>query len=64
LPTTLTFNYPSVAAVTDHLLGLLQPVAPSEPAPVAVDRPATKGREDMSEDDLAELLAVRLDKLR
>jgi acyl transferase domain-containing protein/acyl carrier protein len=64
LPTTLTFNYPSVAAVTDHLLGLLQPVAPSEPAPVAVDRPATKDREDMSEDDLAELLAVRLDKLR
>ena len=49
--------------MTDRLLGLLQPV-PSEPAPVAVDRPATKGREEMSEDDLAELLAVRLDKLR
>jgi acyl transferase domain-containing protein/acyl carrier protein len=69
LPTTLTFNYPTVAAIADFVLsdvpGLTGPVAepeagavpviatPVEPAPSAA-------LEELSEDQLASMLASRL----
>ncbi len=72
LPSTLTFNYPSVAALTGYLESLLPgaPVIPRrEPPRRPVEpRPARKSpeapRPQMSEDDLAQLLADRLQRIR
>ncbi|MBF6063743.1 SDR family NAD(P)-dependent oxidoreductase [Nocardia terpenica] len=39
LPPTLVYDYPTPAAVTDYLLGLVQPEEPARPAPVRTPRP-------------------------
>ena len=70
LPSTLTFNYPSIAALSDYLLADLSAV-PSQP----LDQSAPSTREaasvnlavdhnDLSEDELAEMLAAKLAKIR
>jgi len=61
LPATLTFNYPSVKALAEHLLELIEPAAPAIAAEAAA--PAAR-REDLSEDALADLLARRLERVR
>lgn len=69
LPATLTFNYPSVEALTgffaDELLAAAQSPPPAKPqvakVPSAVAHGAT---DDMSEDDLAALLAAKLARLQ
>ncbi|MCA0456391.1 MAG: polyketide synthase dehydratase domain-containing protein [Chloroflexi bacterium] len=66
LPSTLTFNYPTILELAGFLqqkLGLLQ-TAPVEAEPIA-ETPAPTGAlpdelDDMSEDDLADLLAKKL----
>lgn len=69
LPATLTFNYPSVAELTtffaDELLAETPlpaeaPVAPGVPEPP----PAVFATDELSEDDLAALLAARLARLQ
>jgi len=65
LPTTLTFKYPTVVALTDFLgerLGLESATAkasgvPAEPA-------GDSSGDDLSEDDLAALLTERLEQLQ
>jgi myxalamid-type polyketide synthase MxaE and MxaD len=77
LPSTLTFNYPNVAAlaafITAEILeraeGHDAAVAPAPQPAAASSVPAAAtaeagDRDDMSEDELAELLASRLSKLR
>jgi acyl carrier protein len=66
LPTTLTFNYPTIAAMADYLGELLlgQPAVKSASSPepdshVRVD----EARGDMSEDELAELLRQKVEQL-
>jgi acyl transferase domain-containing protein/acyl carrier protein len=68
LPTTLTFNYPTVEAIASFVLidvpGLVEPVVEREAiAPPAAappqDAPAT-ALDDLSEDELATMLASRL----
>jgi acyl carrier protein len=63
LPSTLTFNYPSVRTLADHLVDDVLAETPHSPAadppaPVAATTPAPT--DDMSEDELADLLAARL----
>ncbi|MFI5928414.1 type I polyketide synthase [Micromonospora sp. NPDC051543] len=62
LPATLTFEFPNAAALTDHLLTLLDPAAaparsstPATTATTATGRPATTatGVPDDADDDLA-----------
>jgi myxalamid-type polyketide synthase MxaE and MxaD len=66
LPSTLTFNYPTVAALAgylaDEVLGSRPagPSAPPAPAPVVSDA----SRDDLTEDELAALLAEKLGRLR
>jgi NAD(P)-dependent dehydrogenase (short-subunit alcohol dehydrogenase family)/SAM-dependent methyltransferase/acyl carrier protein len=72
MPTTLTFNYPSVGAITDYVDGLL-PEAPdgAETTTIAAaEAAAAPGGADpdpdesLSEDELATLLAAQLEKMR
>jgi acyl transferase domain-containing protein len=68
LPSTLTFNYPSIAALTDYLLAdalaALPPPAPiSAATPVVSESIGAADEDDLSEDDLAALLAAKLSKL-
>jgi myxalamid-type polyketide synthase MxaE and MxaD len=67
LPTTLTFNYPSVSAIAEYLTTQLLRTGASGPetAPTAIVRspttpPPTADDDDMSEDELASLLATKL----
>ena len=46
VPPTLAFDYPSVAALADHLLGLLKAVPEVEEAPTTVDQ-------EVARDDVA-----------
>jgi NAD(P)-dependent dehydrogenase (short-subunit alcohol dehydrogenase family)/acyl carrier protein len=56
LPSTLTFNYPSVNALAAYLISLVAPALPPEPAP-----PLDKDqRDELSEDELAGLLEQAL----
>ena len=70
LPSTLTFNYPTVAALAGYLLEhVLEPAAAAKPVPVgmsaSVQPEAVAGeRDDMSEDELAALLAAQLGRMR
>jgi acyl transferase domain-containing protein/acyl carrier protein len=69
LPSTLTFNYPNIEALTDYLtanvlaaveLVAVEPVGrgePQTPDPVVA---GTTQDDDLTEDDLADLLAARL----
>jgi hypothetical protein len=70
--TTLTFNYPSIAALTTFIESLVPgeaPVRKREPAgrapeSKAAPKPAERPLRNMSEDALAQLLADRLQKIR
>jgi myxalamid-type polyketide synthase MxaE and MxaD len=77
LPSTLTFNYPNVAALTDYLLSNVlvedldaaaaDPASPVATPDAAGDEPARTGdvaAASMSEDALAAALASRLASLR
>jgi acyl carrier protein len=60
LPSTLTFNYPNIGALAGYLLKLIAPELPvaetvANPGPVSRDQ-----REDLSESELADLLAKAL----
>jgi acyl carrier protein len=62
LPTTLTFNYPSVRALADFLTRELAAKVPDAPRPAAppgaTARPETD--DDLSEEELEALLAEKL----
>jgi NADPH:quinone reductase-like Zn-dependent oxidoreductase/SAM-dependent methyltransferase len=63
LPATLLFDYPSIAALTDHFATLLEIEAEEMPAaaPAPVDGEGLLDRvEDLSEDELDRLLAERM----
>jgi hypothetical protein len=66
LPTTLTFNYPTVEAITDFLMrdmpGLQDEPDVQATMPAAADEPAATGvaLDDLSEDELASMLAEKL----
>ena len=69
LPSTLTFNYPTVTALAGYLAGdvlgvpceAISPAAPvGQPAAAASD----STRDDLSEDELAALLAEKLGRIR
>ncbi|MBP7571049.1 MAG: SDR family NAD(P)-dependent oxidoreductase, partial [Acidobacteria bacterium] len=61
LPASLTFNYPSVTALTGYLLDLVAPTAQAaEPEAAA---PAAGERGDLSEDEIAARLMRRLETL-
>ena len=72
LPSTLTFNYPSIAALTTFIESLVPGEAPvRKRAPVGrapesktAPKPAERPLRNMSEDALAQLLADRLQKIR
>jgi acyl transferase domain-containing protein/aryl carrier-like protein len=76
LPTTLTFNYPTIAALCGYLLDELSPSAaasvPAAPAPVtraatSIDpngSTAPTEVDDLSEDELANLLAEKLAEIQ
>jgi len=71
LPSTLTFNYPSIAALADYIESLVSdtastrhPEAPRRPLVRAACKPAETPLRKMSEDDLAQLLAERLQRIR
>jgi hypothetical protein len=70
LPSTLTFNYPSVGALTDYLtrevLGAaaaasVAPVPGAGPAATATAGPALTDTDDLSEGELLALLAGKLE---
>ena len=70
LPSTLTFNYPSVGALTDYLTrevleaAATPPVAPGPgagPAALATAAPAPTDTDDLSEGELLALLAGKLE---
>jgi acyl carrier protein len=68
LPSTLTFNYPTVSALAgylaDEVLGGRPPsAAPAAPAP-GTPVVAADSRDDLSEDELAALLAEKLGRVR
>ena len=65
LPTTLTFKYPTVVALTDFLgerLGF-EPVT-AKASDVQAESTRESSRDDLSEDDLAALLTERLEQLQ
>ena len=65
LPTTLTFKYPTVVALTDFLgerLGL-EPAA-AKASDVQAEPAGDSSGDDLSEDDLAALLTERLEQLQ
>ena len=67
LPSTLTFNYPSVQALASYIGGLVQvqaPAAQPEPVPVpVVSSPPISELDDRSEDELATILSNALQSL-
>jgi NAD(P)-dependent dehydrogenase (short-subunit alcohol dehydrogenase family) len=64
LPTTLTFKYPSVAALTDFLAVRLGVVMADGEAGTRSDTPGAAPGDELSEDDLATLLLERLEQIR
>jgi acyl carrier protein len=64
LPSTLAFNYPTAVALAAFLdIDEAPPVAPAPPTPVVASAP-TADTDDLSEDELAALLARRLERRR
>jgi myxalamid-type polyketide synthase MxaE and MxaD len=57
LPSTLTFNYPSVRALAGFLVSAVAP-----PATAVSEEPSDLALDDMSEDDLASLLSAHLER--
>jgi acyl carrier protein len=68
LPGTLTFKYPTVAAIAQYLAGelLSPPAAPAagDAGPSAAANAAAVDTDDLSEDDLATLLASKLARIQ
>ena len=67
LPSTLTFNYPTVAALAGYLADEvrgLDPAPGSSAPPAATPEAAAASRDDLSEDELAALLAEKLGRIR
>ncbi|HXC26243.1 MAG TPA: type I polyketide synthase [Gemmatimonadaceae bacterium] len=66
-PSTLTFNYPNVQAITGYVAGLIQSQSPSptpEPAPVPEQLPSRESEPDTrSEDELAAILSSALQSI-
>jgi acyl carrier protein len=62
LPSTLTFNYPTISTLADFLVA--DPVGGGAPAPNAAPPPSATVDEDMTEDEVAALLSARLAKLQ
>jgi len=62
LPATLLFDYPSVAALADHIAALLQPVTTAAPKeePVTEEENLLDRVERLSEDELDRLLRAKL----
>ena len=65
LPSTLTFNYPNAAALTQFLEQLLFALADvtKSPSEQASELSTPDAREDLSEDELEQLLAEKLKML-
>jgi hypothetical protein len=68
LPTTLTFNYPSVSAIAEYLTAqVLRTEAPLPGAAPARTAPAPMApagaADELSEDELASLLAAKLARM-
>ena len=61
MPSTLTYNHPTVDAITDYVAGRLLAAAPAAPSPPLSDTPSDA--EDLSEEELVSLLAARLEKM-
>ncbi|MBZ0279020.1 MAG: acyl carrier protein, partial [Anaerolineae bacterium] len=68
LPSTLTFNYPTIAELSEYLNGRLTPAEPVAPsaAPAAAPSPAVAAEDmdDLSEDELEALLLKKLKGLK
>jgi acyl carrier protein/NADP-dependent 3-hydroxy acid dehydrogenase YdfG len=66
LPSTLTFNYPTVAAISafvaSEVLGL--DALAAAPVPGAANTPGAADDDEMSEDELVSLLAARLGEIQ
>jgi len=64
LPSTLTFNYPNVGALAEYVISDILRDTATEPEspPAKTIVPAPADLDDLSEDELAELLASRLGK--
>jgi acyl carrier protein len=70
LPSTLTFNYPTVTALAGYLASEVLAVAPVGPPSVPLDdkpeipRREPETRDELSEEELAAMLAQKLEGLR
>jgi NAD(P)-dependent dehydrogenase (short-subunit alcohol dehydrogenase family)/SAM-dependent methyltransferase/acyl carrier protein len=66
LPSTLTFNYPTVAELAEYLATNVLPQAVELPAPaeVPIEPTSVEDIDDLSEDDLADLLMKKLKGLQ
>lgn len=67
LPSTLMFNYPTVTAMAGYLVDRLfgsTPVAATAPVTAEVNRVAPGSRDGLSEDEIAALLAEKLERMR
>jgi hypothetical protein len=68
LPSTLTFNYPTVSALTgylaDQVLGLAPEPRDTEPASPPTTPECAGAHDDLTEDELAMLLAEKLGRIR
>ena len=66
LPSTLTFNHPNIGALADYLMKevLSASAAPKAPSPVGAPGvptdPAPAELDDLSEDELAAMLTMKL----